>query len=145
MKYERWTVNVKVFGRNRSCNYSDVYLKDLIFVKPQGRTLDDLVGIWTEDIPKPLHHPALSTLLVMPQGFSFVHKTVIYRSGVFDVFLFPVSTFVSLCLLLIQEFPFSNCDIVVWLFPVYFEQVACTVLFSMSLVSILFLWMLIKG
>jgi len=73
----------------------------------------------------------------MPLGFSFVRKTVIYRFGVFDVFLFPVSAFVSLCLLLIQEFPFSNCDIVVWLFAEYFEHVVCTALFSVSLLAIL--------
>ena len=51
---------------------------------------------------RPLHNSTLSPLLVMPYGFSFVPQTVIYRSDVLEVFLFPVSAFVSLCLLLIQ-------------------------------------------
>jgi hypothetical protein len=130
-------LKVKVFGTNRSCNYSDVYLKEQS--KTSSHQAGQLMTIWDMNRrhPKPLHHPALSTLIVMQYGFSFLLETVIYRSAVFDVFLFPVSAFVCLCLLLIQEFPFSNCDIVVWLFAGYFEQVACTVLFSMSLVSIL--------
>jgi len=65
---------------------------------------------------KPLHHPALSTFLVLPYGFSFVLQIVIYRSDVLDVFLFPVSSFVSLCLLLIQGLVW---DAVIWYYAVH--------------------------
>jgi hypothetical protein len=108
-------VNVKGYGRNRSCNYSKVFLKELSKTSSQqAGGLVTRLGYEPKTPLKPLHHPALSTLLVLPYGFSFVPQTVINQSDVLDIFLFPVSAFVSLCLLLIQGFPFSNCDSVVW-------------------------------
>jgi hypothetical protein len=56
---------------------------------------------------KPPHHPALSTLLVLPYGFGFVLQKLIYRSDVLDIFLFPLSAFVSLSRLSIQGLAIS--------------------------------------
>ena len=79
----------------QSFSYSNVYLKELSKTwRHESGKLMTWLGYEPTTSLKPLHHPALSTLLVLPYGFSFVLRTVIYRSDVLDVFLFPASAFV---------------------------------------------------
>jgi len=94
-EFERiWKESVVVL----SFSYSNVYLKELSKTsRHESGQLMTWLGYEPTTSLKPLHHPALSTLLVLPYGFSFVLRTVIYRSDVLGIFLFPASAFDFFC------------------------------------------------
>jgi hypothetical protein len=102
------------------CDYSNISVKEL------SKTSRYQSGHEPGTSLKPPHHPTLSALSVLPHGFNFVLQNVIYRSDVLDIFLFPLSAFVSLSPLLTQGLANSVCNIVIPHYAAHSYQIADT-------------------